>query len=203
MRELAPLFFSLCAPSALSLGLGGESNLQVTQISLGQTGICRMLWRMSNPRKPMPLDDEVIDIGPPTRRRWRRWVILGAVLLIFVLLRSASIYVESLWFDSLGFASVYWYTFKLKLALFFIFAIVTFLILRGAFWLMERAFSASALERRIITVNNQAVEINPARFVRPIGWIVSLVIGFITGLVHERRVAGLCSLCKSSSYKRR
>ncbi|HEX8746901.1 MAG TPA: hypothetical protein VF717_06850, partial [Pyrinomonadaceae bacterium] len=78
---------------------------------------------MSRPIPQSSPDDEVIDIGPPARRRWRRWVILAAIILGFVLLRSVSIYVEALWFDSLGFASVYWYTFRLKLVLFVLFLV--------------------------------------------------------------------------------
>ena len=136
----------------------------------------------------MPLDDEVIDVGLPKRRlRWRRWVILAAVILVFVLLRSASIYVEALWFDSLGYASVYWYTFRLKLALFFIFLLLTLLILRGAFWLLERAFSLNALERRIVMINNQPVAIAPARFVRPAAWGIALIISLITGISMSGR----------------
>src|SRR2546423_13860737 len=106
-----------------------------------------MLCGMSNPLKPMPLDDEVIDVSLPTRRHWRRWVILAAIVLAFVLLRSIYIYVEALWFDSLGYASVYWYAFRLKLALFFIFFLLTLVILRAAFWILERVFAGSALER--------------------------------------------------------
>ncbi|HEX8175120.1 MAG TPA: UPF0182 family protein [Pyrinomonadaceae bacterium] len=132
---------------------------------------------------PRPdLDDEVIDVGPPERRRWRRWVILAAIILGFVLLRSVSIYVEALWFDSLGFASVYWYTFRLKLALFVIFLLATLVILRGAFWLLERAFAATALERRIVMINNQSVTVEPSRFVRPAAWLISIIIALITGL---------------------
>ncbi|HYO91599.1 MAG TPA: UPF0182 family protein, partial [Pyrinomonadaceae bacterium] len=137
---------------------------------------------MSRPIPNPALDDEVIDVGPPARRRWRRWVILAAIVLVFVLLRSLSIYVEALWFDSLGFASVYWYTFRLKLLLFVIFLLLTVFILRGAFWLLERAFAATALERRVIMLNNQSVTVEPARFVRPAAWLISILIGLLTGL---------------------
>ncbi|MBD0371279.1 MAG: UPF0182 family protein [Pyrinomonadaceae bacterium] len=136
---------------------------------------------MSRPVPPLPLD-EVIDVGPPARRRWRRWVILAAVVLVFILLRSVSIYVEALWFDSLGYASVYWYTFRLKLALFIIFLLLTLVILRGAFWLLERIFAATALERRVVMLNNQPVTIAPARFVKPAAWLVAIIIALITGL---------------------
>ncbi len=60
--------------------------------------------------QPFPIsDDEVIDVMPPKRTRWRRWVIAAAVLLFIVLSRSLSIYVSALWFGSLGYSAVYWY----------------------------------------------------------------------------------------------
>jgi uncharacterized protein len=136
---------------------------------------------MSRPIKPV-LDDEVIEVGQPSRRRWRRWVILAAVVLVFLSFRSINIYVEALWFDSLGYASVYWYTFRLKLLLFFIFLLLTLFILRGAFWLLERLFAQTLLERRVVMVNNQAVTVTPGRIVRPVAWAVSIIVSLITGL---------------------
>ncbi|MGB7924663.1 MAG: UPF0182 family protein [Pyrinomonadaceae bacterium] len=138
---------------------------------------------MSN-REPFAPDDEVIDISPmpPRRRRWRRWVILAAVLLLFTLSQTLSIYIEALWFGSLGYAEVYWYTFRLKLALFVIFALLTFIILRGVFRLFEHAFAATALEHRVIVLNNQPVNVAPARILRPAAWVVSAFFALIYGL---------------------
>ena len=94
----------------------------------------------------VPLQDgEVIDVGPPARRRWRRWLIAAIVLLLIILSRSLSIYLSAAWFDSLGFSSVYWYIFKLKFGLFFAFAVLTVVFCGLAFWLLERAFGAQAM----------------------------------------------------------
>src|ERR687894_663638 len=130
-----------------------------------------MLCGMSTPT-PDDMDDQVIDIGPskPKRSRKLDWIIMAVIALIFVLLRSASIYISALWFGSLGYSSVYWYIFRTKLFTFLIFAVLTIIILRAAFWLIERTFSASALERRTVMVNNQTVDINPARLFRPVAW---------------------------------
>jgi len=62
--------------------------------------------------------------------------------LLFLSSRALSIYISALWFGSLGYASVYWYMFKLKIELFLIFFILTALILRVAFWLIDRAFAS-------------------------------------------------------------
>jgi uncharacterized membrane protein (UPF0182 family) len=131
---------------------------------------------------PPNFDHEIIDVGPPARRRWRRWLIGALILMVIALTRSLSIYINALWFGSLGYASVYWYTFRLKLALFFIFLLLTVMILRGAFWLLERVFQTSTLGRRTVMLNNQPVEISPARIMRPVSWAVSLIFGLMYGI---------------------
>lgn len=139
--------------------------------------------------KPTPVDDDdelIVDVSPtPPRRRWRRWVIVGVVLIVFALIRGLSMYISALWFGSLGYASVYWTIFRYKAISFLVFAALTILILRGAFLLLERIFAASALERRTIVVNNQPVSIAPARFVRPVAWAVSLLFGLVFGLAMK------------------
>lgn len=128
--------------------------------------------------EPFPLrDNEVIDVGPRSKRRWRIWLIAALVLLFIVLSRSLSIYLSAAWFSSLGFSAVYWYIFKLKLGLFIAFALLTIVILRTAFWLLERAFASQPFEKRTIVVNNQPIQFSPERFVRPLGWVLAVLFG--------------------------
>ncbi len=129
-------------------------------------------------------DGEIIDVGHTKPRRRRRvWWLLGAiVLLIVVASRGLSIYISALWFDSLGYSPVYWYMFKLKIALFAIFFVLSVLILRGGLWIIERAFASIAFERRTIIVNQQPVNFSPARVLRPLAWIVSALAGLVFGL---------------------
>ena len=134
----------------------------------------------------LPLrDSEVIDVGPPRRRRWRRWLIGALVLSLLVLSRGLSIYLSAAWFNSLGFSAVYWYIFKLKSALFVIFALLTLAILRTAFWLLERTFAKQPMEKRTIVVNNQAIQFSPERFVRPIAWIIAALFGLFYGFAMK------------------
>jgi uncharacterized membrane protein (UPF0182 family) len=130
-------------------------------------------------------DDEVIDVGPRSKRRWRVWLIVGLILLFIVLSRSLSIYLSAAWFSSLGFSAVYWYIFKLKLGLFIAFALLTIAILRAAFWLLERAFASQPLEKRTIVVNNQPIQFSPERFVRPLGWILAVLFGLFYGFAMK------------------
>ena len=134
---------------------------------------------------PLRDDHEVIDVGPPRKRRWLRWLIGAVVLLVFVLSRSLSVYLSAAWFSSLGFSAVYWYIFKLKIGLFLAFTVITVLLLRLAFWLLERAFASQTMEKRTIVVNNQPIQFAPERFVRPLGWILAIVIGLFYGLAMK------------------
>lgn len=123
-------------------------------------------------------DDVVIEMPSPQKpkpRRWRLWIIVGVVLfLIFVLPRLIGVYIESLWFGSVGYSPVYWYQLKFTLILFFVFALLTFLILRGAFWLLGRGLATQALAPRKILINNQPVMVSPASFISPAAWIIPL-----------------------------
>ncbi|HJU54875.1 MAG TPA: UPF0182 family protein [Pyrinomonadaceae bacterium] len=129
-------------------------------------------------------DSKVIDIEPDKPKRSRKlvWIIGAALLLIFILFRFVNVYISALWFDSLGYSSVYWYIFRTKLLTFLIFAVVTAAILRAAFWLIERTFAATALDRRTVVVNNQSVTVNPSKFFRPVAWALSVIIGLVIGL---------------------
>ena len=138
---------------------------------------------MSQPISVDP-EGEIIDVGRirPRRRRWL-WLILPGILgLLFVASRALSIYISALWFGSLGYSSVYWYIFRLKVELFAIFLVLTILILRSGFWLVERAFAGVALDRRTIFVNQQPVNFSPARVLKLVAWIVSVLAGLVFGL---------------------
>src|SRR3989442_7029745 len=136
--------------------------------------------------KPIPFESEgeIIDVSPRRPRRPRRWwwLVLAGAALLFLASRALSIYISALWFGSLGYSAVYWYMFKLKLALFVIFFVLTVLVLRGSFWLIQRAFASIALDRRTIIVNQQPVNFSPSRVLRPLAWVVSVLAGLVFGL---------------------
>src|SRR5215204_1627808 len=125
------------------------------------------------------LGDEFIDITPKQRGRGRRikWFILGALLFVILLVNGIGVYTESLWFDSLGFASRFWYVLGLGWGLFAVFAILTVAILRGGFYLLERVFGAEILKPRKIILNQQPVDFSLGRFLRPASWIIALIFG--------------------------
>ena len=128
---------------------------------------------------------EIIDVGhvrPRKRRRWLLLVVIAIVILIVIASRGLSIYLSALWFGSLGYSSVYWYMFRLKIELFLIFFVLTAVFLVGAFRLIERVFASVSFEKRTIFINQQPVSFAPGRVLRPLGWIVAAVAGLIFGL---------------------
>ncbi len=141
---------------------------------------------LSGMSKPLSFDaeGEIIEVNSPNRkrRRWRWWLLLIIIALLIVAGRAVSIYVSALWFGSLGYSQVYWYMFRLKIELFVVFLILTTAVLRGGFWLIERAFGSYVLDRRTVFINRQPVNISPARVLRPLAWILSIIGGLIFGL---------------------
>ena len=115
----------------------------------------------------------------------RLWFIGALLLLLLILSRGLSIFLSAAWFSSLGFSAVYWYIFKLKVALFLAFALVTMAILRTAFWLIERNFATTTIAKRTIVVNNQTIQFSPERFVRPIAWILAALFGVFYGFAMK------------------
>src|SRR5438309_11543340 len=134
---------------------------------------------------PMAFDREsdIIDVTPkkPRRRRWKWLILVAIVVLLFIASRSVSIYLSAAWFGSLGYSSIFWFIFRAKLEIFLIFLILTTAILRVAFWLVGRAFSSFSFERRTVFINQQPVNFPPARRLRPLAWVISIVAGLIFG----------------------
>jgi uncharacterized membrane protein (UPF0182 family) len=125
--------------------------------------------------------NEVIDVGPPKRRRLKIWLVIAAGILLLSLSRILSIYLSALWFGSLGYSSVYWYVFKTKLALFAGSALITALLLSATFLLFQRLFGAYTFENRTVMLNNQPFQFSPAKFIRPLGWVIAALFGILYG----------------------
>ncbi len=79
---------------------------------------------------------------PPPRRARRRGGILVLVLLALLFLGGGTVlsyFVDSLWFESLGFVDVFWTTLKYKAAIFAVFFVLTFAILYGTYLVLKPA----------------------------------------------------------------
>src|SRR5450755_1506203 len=132
---------------------------------------------MSNMEKPSD-----IIIGARLRRRRGARLVLLAALGVVVLGGStaASYYVDALWFESLGLASVFWTRLSFQAATFGAFALVTFLVVYGVF----RALKPNPLGQLIgatILVNRRPVTLPVEPVLKLIGLGLSLAIAAVTG----------------------
>ena len=120
---------------------------------------------------------------PPPRRRRRRGRLLLFGLLAAILFgggTALSYYVESLWFDSLGFSSVFWKTINVQTLIFAAFFAATFAVLYGAFLLLRPAKLAELTSP--ILINGQPLRLPVEPVLRLIGGGIAIVIAAITGL---------------------
>src|ERR1700736_4971336 len=116
------------------------------------------------------------------RRRRRFLLILAALAFVVFGGRAAlSYYVERLWFESLGYADVFWKTQSLHCGIFAAFAAATFLILYGSFLALKRAHLSDLPIGQTILIGGQPVRLPVEPLLRFIALAVSLVIAAATG----------------------
>src|SRR4029077_7203591 len=92
-----------------------------------------------------------------------------------------SYYVDVLWFESLGYADVFWKTQSLQWGIFAAFAAATFLILYGSFLALKRAHQADLPIGQTIFIGGQPLKLPVEPLLRLIALGGSLAIGLATG----------------------
>ena len=120
---------------------------------------------------------------PPPRRRRRRGRLFLFGLLAAILLgggTALSYYIESLWFDSLGFSSVFWKTINIQALIFAAFFASTFAVLYGSFLLLRPSKLAELTSP--ILINGQPLRLPVEPVLRLIGGGVAIAIAAITGI---------------------
>jgi uncharacterized membrane protein (UPF0182 family) len=148
-------------------------------------GLQLSLAAIPNPRRGTGLHDSIDwpRKSEPTRPRRNFFLILLAlILVIFFSARTAvTIWVDLLWFRSLGYEGVFWKTLGLEWGAFGGFAVVTFLILYGTFLALRRAHAGDLPSNHTIYVAGNAVNlpVGPALHVVATG--LSLLIAIGTG----------------------
>ena len=128
-------------------------------------------------------DNDVIDIKPPRRRRWLPYVLGGILVAVLFFGRGLlDFYIDAIWFSSLGYADVYWYKFRLGAALFIVFFVVTFLIVRLPFLALNRALPQLTERPRLrMTSVEDLKEVNFLPIVyRPGVWVLSLAVALMS-----------------------
>lgn len=128
-------------------------------------------------------------------RRPYLWLILGVLFFVFFigLPVSIGIITESMWFDSLGFVSVYWTSFLAKLVVFAAFALATGVILAGNIVLSRRLRPL-----RIPIVSPMQVTGMPA--LRYVIWAAAGFIALITGMVMVEQWSTILRFFNATSF---
>ncbi|MGA8110326.1 MAG: UPF0182 family protein, partial [Acidobacteriaceae bacterium] len=127
--------------------------------------------------------DQTIDFRKPAPRSRRLLLLLIALILLFFFGASTllSWYVDSNWFDSLGYRSVFWKGLELGWVAFAVFFAATFLLLYGWFMALWRMHQPDLPHDRSFFVGRQQLSLPLRRALRWIGLLVSLVIALISG----------------------
>src|ERR1017187_7110186 len=106
---------------------------------------------------------ETIDWTPqPKPRRRNLAVYLPIALVVLVIIGGRAVisyWVDLLWFDSLGLAPVFWKTFGLQWGTFVVFAVLTFLVLFGAFLAFRHGHAGDLPETQTIFFAGRPVEL--------------------------------------------
>jgi len=129
-----------------------------------------------------PRDEAKLLPGGTIRRR-RPGIIVAVLALILAAYGASatiSYYVESLWFGSLGYSSVFWTRLDLQMGIFAAFAVATFLTLYGGFRAL-RPRQLGELLNGVILINRQSVDVPVAPILDFIALIVSVVIALAVG----------------------
>ena len=123
---------------------------------------------------------------PPFEFKPPKGLIIRLVVAVFILIaafQSLSFYVGSLWFQSLGFESVYWYRLRAEALVFLVFSVASAAIL----WILFRLVTpTSAYSRRpFLQVGGETIAIPSAQNIRRLTGPIAIIIGIFIGLSYS------------------
>ena len=128
----------------------------------------------------------IVDASRPSRRRARLFLVAALAAAVLGGSTVLSYYVDALWFESLGYTSVFWTRLTIRAAAFGAFALATFLALYGAFLGLKPARFDESIGSTIF-INRQPVKLPAERVLRLIALGLSLTIAGATGISMAAR----------------
>jgi uncharacterized membrane protein (UPF0182 family) len=96
---------------------------------------------------------------PKPRRRWFWLIVAIAVFIAFGGRTWLSIYVDSLWFGSLGYASVFWKSLSLRWSVFAVSGAVTFVVVYGTYLILKRTEFSGDPRGHTILIGGRVVKL--------------------------------------------
>jgi uncharacterized membrane protein (UPF0182 family) len=132
-----------------------------------------------NPALPHSVDGD----GRPRLRIPRNLLIAAAVLvgLLFAARTALSVWVDLLWFTSLGYADVFWRSFTLQWGAFALFFAATFVILFGSFLALRRIHQSDLYGKRTLVLGGQPLSFSIEPVLRIAALVLALLIAAGTG----------------------
>jgi len=133
---------------------------------------------------------ERIDWPIPTkparpRRRILLFLLAGLAVVLFGSRTFLSNWVDLLWFQSLGYAAVFWKERGLQWGVFAAFTAATFLILYGVFSLLKRAHSVDLPDNHTIMIAGNPVILPVGPVLRVLALLISLIVALGTGAAMQ------------------
>ncbi len=108
--------------------------------------------------------------------------VLAVFVLIILAFRGISLYVEDLWFISVGYRSVYWIRIAIQAGAFLAFATAT----AAALFVLLRAVIPKASDsRRLVEIGGETIEIPGTHVLKRIAALASLGLGLMFGLAYS------------------
>jgi uncharacterized membrane protein (UPF0182 family) len=117
---------------------------------------------------------------PPRRRSGRLFLLAVVAILALAAGTALSYYVDALWFESLGFADVFWKTLNLRGQIFIGSALITFLVLYGSFLALKPPHLGD-LAGLPIMINGQPIRLPVEPVIKMVALGASVLIAFATG----------------------
>ncbi len=122
----------------------------------------------------------------PRRPNLAAWLLIALIALALLGGRTAvSYWVDLLWFGALGFAPVFWKTFELQWGTFAVFAVLTFLVLFGAYLFFRRSHAGNLPETYTIYVAGRPIELPVGKTLRIVSLIAAVVISVLSGFAMQ------------------
>ncbi|HYR88854.1 MAG TPA: UPF0182 family protein [Terriglobia bacterium] len=119
----------------------------------------------------------------PIRVRSLAWRLVLIAFLLAAAFQSISFYVDSLWFESLGFEAVYWYRLKAQGLVFLAFGVVSAVVLYVVFRLVMPSIGYS--RRPFLEIGGEAIVIPTVEALKRLTLPVAVVLGFFFGLTFS------------------
>jgi len=114
-------------------------------------------------------------------RRKQVFFLFAAIVVLFIVVRIAlSSWIDLLWYESLGYAEVFWKTLGVEWTIFSVFWLATFAILFCSFLALKRLHITDLPDGHTIIVAGQEVQFSVKPVLSFLGMLLSIIVAIVT-----------------------